>query len=128
MSLKPLKDWTIGEVVKACGDSECDHCALFADGGCIFGNDESPEYWDEEYIPHIMTFTPQEIEYAKLLQRMFPTATTIARYAQGAGNELTVRYIVKEQPHYATINPDTFPSIAPGTSVMLSEIARVQND
>jgi hypothetical protein len=125
MELKPLKDWTIGEVAKACSDSECNHCALFADGGCIFGDDEIPEYWDEEYIPHIMTFTPQEIEDAKTLQRMFPNIKTISRTYGGI---LAIDSPVSSMLCGFELAPQMFPGIAHGETFKLSDIVRCDDE
>jgi hypothetical protein len=112
---KPLKDWTLKEIKAYCLEHNCDsEC-------CFFGREfnackvlDCPNTWNLTDSPR---FTSQEAEDAKVLLRAFPCYDTVER------NDIGTVHISAAKMGWRTISRNMFPSVKPGETVSLKEIA-----
>lgn len=115
---KPLKDWTLGEVVEECSrNEECYKCPFYknsahTDSMCrVCGPELNPkDDWDIEETPR---FTQQEVERAKAIKVLFPCAIAVVKAPSGS---------VSVSGASLTLSIEYFPSIQPGQSYTLDEI------
>jgi hypothetical protein len=78
-----------------------------------------PKFWDLTDQPQ---FTEREVEDAKTLMRAFPEPTSIDRDVSGAS------FLNLGNDHVILIRGSVFPSIKPGETVSLKEIAGCNNE
>ena len=77
---KPYKDWTLAEAKAFCAErgpgrddyDPCDDCPLWS---VLCANEPTPEKW------WLHAFTPAEVEEAKAIKKLFPTAITVEKRA-----------------------------------------------
>jgi hypothetical protein len=117
---KPLKDWTIGELLEHCKchtseNENCVNCDVKAKVGCCFF-DCGPADLDLSDKPR---WTEQEVERAKAIKEIFPNAYKLARNLSA----ITIYRVEDDIPFYlATIQAERFHSLRPGETVKLDEI------
>ncbi len=117
---KPLKDWTIGELLEHCKchtseNENCVNCDVKAKVGCCFF-DCDPADLDLSDKPR---WTEQEVERAKAIKEIFPNAYKLARNLSA----ITIYRVEDDIPFYlATIQAERFHSLRPGETVTLDEI------
>lgn len=117
---KPLKDWTIGELLEHCKchtseNENCVNCDVKAKVGCCFF-DCDPADLDLSDKPR---WTEQEVERAKAIKEIFPNAYKLARNLSA----ITIYRVEDDIPFYlATIQAERFHSLRPGETVKLDEI------
>ena len=114
---KPLKDWTLGELLEHCKchtseNESCMNCVVQAKIGCCFF-DCDPADLDLSDNPH---FTQQEVERAKAIKLIYPTA-----YRLEEADPL-IRVWDKEGVLLAHVDTNLFLSLQPGQSYTLDEI------
>lgn len=115
---KPLKDWTIGELLEHCKchtseNENCVNCDVKAKVGCCFF-DCDPADLDLSDKPR---WTEQEVEDAKCTKRILGV-DVVSRNEYGGG-------LVASQSNGSVsivITRELFPSIRPGETVTLDEI------
>lgn len=115
---KPLKDWTLGELQEWCyqyrkahTDRPCEQtCPIYQRGICRC---EWAYEWDLEEHPR---FTEQEVERAKAIKMLYPTA-----YRLEEADPL-IRVWDKEGKLLAYVNVTLFLSFKPEQSYTLDEI------
>ena len=115
---KPLKDWTIGELLEHCKchtseNENCVNCDVKAKVGCCFF-DCDPADLDLSDKPR---WTEQEVEDAKAIRHVFGRDGTIERHNKA----VTEPYSTLTFDHLY-INEDLFPSLLTGKTVKLDEI------
>lgn len=117
---KPLKDWTLGEVKAYCTGRDCyKECILAESPGKCKLLDVPPSEWDFEVKPR---FTEQEVADAKTLCRMWPNGEIkFTRATDGDCTMVQVQGSLRGCLGLGTV--DLFPSIKPGESYILNEIA-----
>ena len=110
---KPLKDWTLEEVVNHCNERECGFCELYQHHDCVLRL--SPNVWDLSGKPR---WTEQEVELFRAIQVLYPKAEYVERIKDsgviGLSNN-TCGWIMD-------IDKDLFQALRPGESVKLDEI------
>ena len=111
---KPLKGWTIGELLEHCKHHEnCVNCDVQAKIGCCFF-DCDPLDLDLSEKPR---FTQQEVEDAKKIKYLLPNAIGIGRQAG-----IIMLYVNRLDGSFTELKQDLFPSIQPGQEYTLDEI------
>ena len=121
---KPLKDWTLGEVLEACktymAQEECNPCPFLGKNGVCRFRDSPTDVWNLE-----RGFTEQEVEDAKTIKRMFgaDNFTHVHKdedgwpeMMDGPGEDGTVGWCS------IGMEKGMFPSLRPGETVTLDEI------
>ena len=117
--LKPYKDWTLAEAKAFCaergqgrkdGYDPCDKCPLWT----VLCATEYPEKW------WLHAYTPQEVEAAKAVRVLFPTASTI--YTSGHDHFIQVFDADGEVIHAFIEDRNPFPSLKKGETVKLDDI------
>lgn len=108
---KPLKDWTLGEAKEYCTDHDCGDCKLFQNHECLLSG--SPSKWRIEAKPR---FTEQEVERAKAIRLIYPTA-----YRLEEADPL-IRVWDKEGKLLSHVDTALFFSLRPGQCYNLDEI------
>jgi hypothetical protein len=118
---KPLKDWTVGELMQYCNSQDgCSDCDFYDENcKCVFFNN-SPNGW---YDPRKPKFTEQEREDAKSLLKMFGKHISLAN--KGAGVRLIDDRV---GGMYIYLKEGTFPSISYGKFYTLAEIAGCEDE
>jgi len=116
-SSKPLKDWTLEEARNYCRGIICFECWFYddkegSDSFCRLAPD--PEKWNFLDPPR---FTPEEVEDAQTLKRLFPDIAGLKREDSHA-----LKAIMRGSYTEYFIYPELFPSIQPGESVSISDI------
>lgn len=117
---KPLKDWTLGEVKECCNGNDCyAGCALAKSPGKCKILYVLPCSWDLAEKPR---WTEQEVADAKTLCRMWPNGEIkFTRATDGDCTMVQVQGSLRGCLGLGTV--DLFPSIKPGQSYILNEIA-----
>ena len=114
---KPLKDWTLGEAKEYCTsrNGNCaDDCIFSKKGiGMVCGISPKPVWWT---LPEKPRFTQQEVERAKAIRVIYPTA-----YRLEEADPL-IRVWDKEGKLLSHVDTALFPSHQPGQSYTLDEI------
>ena len=114
---KPLKDWTLGEAKEYCTsrNGNCaDDCIFSKKGiGMVCGIAPKPVWWT---LPEKPRFTEQEVERAKAIRVIYPTA-----YRLEEANPL-IRVWDKEGKLLAHVDVNLFLSLKPEQSYTLEEI------
>ena len=111
---KPLKDWTLGEIKNYCEKHDCTKdCPCSASNGECKINRVNPCEWDLEENPR---FTEQEVERAKAIRVIYPTA-----YRLEEADPL-IRVWDKEGKLLSHVDTALFPSHQSGQSYTLDEI------
>ena len=114
---KPLKDWTLGEAKEYCTsrNGNCaDDCIFSKKGiGMVCGIAPKPVWWT---LPEKPRFTEQEVERAKAIKLIYPTA-----YRLEEADPL-IRVWDKEGKLLAHVDVNLFLSFQPGQSYTLDEI------
>ena len=114
---KPLKDWTLGEAKEYCTsrNGNCaDDCIFSKKGiGMVCGIAPKPVWWT---LPEKPRFTQQEVERAKAIKVIYPTA-----YQLEEADPL-IRVWDKEGKLLAHVDVNLFLSFQPGQSYTLDEI------
>ena len=114
---KPLKDWTLGEVKEYCTsrNGNCaDDCIFSKKGiGMVCGIAPKPVWWT---LPEKPRFTQQEVERAKAIRLIYPTA-----YRLEEADPL-IRVWDKEGKLLSHVDTALFPSHQSGQSYTLDEI------
>lgn len=113
---KPLKDWTLGEIQEKCksyGKFECCNCPMLAGDeiGCKING--CPMEWNLTEPPR---FTEQEVERAKAIRLIYPTA-----YRLEEADPL-IRVWDKEGKLLAHVDVNLFLPLNPEQSYTLDEI------
>lgn len=117
---KPLKDWTIGELLEHCKchtseNENCVNCDVKAKVGCCFF-DCDPADLDLSDKPR---WTEQEVERAKAIKEIFPDAYKLARNLSA----IAIYGVEDDISFYlATIQAERFHSLRPDETVTLDEI------
>lgn len=119
---KPLKDWTLGEVVAECNAREvCYECPFFdnsahSDSSCRICTIETTpvESWNLSECPR---FTEQDVEDAKAVKRVFGRDGTVKRLNKA----ITDPYSNLTFDHMY-INESMFPCVFEGQEYTLDEI------
>ena len=111
---KPLKGWTIGELLEHCKchtseNESCMNCVVQAKIGCCFF-DCDPLDLDLSGKPR---FTQQEVEMAKAIRTLWPCASAVAKAESGSISVVGAPM---------ALNTDHFPSIKPKEIVEIDEI------
>lgn len=113
---KPLKDWTLEEVVNHCNERECGFCELYQHHDCVLRL--SPNVWDLSGKPR---WTEQEVEDAKTLCRMWPGGEIeFKRYVDGRCTMVHIQGSLHGCLDLGQV--DLFPSLRPGETVTIDEI------
>lgn len=111
---KPLKDWTLGEVKAYCTGRDCyKDCELAQSPGKCKILDVTPSEWDLDEKPR---FTEQEVERAKAIKLIYPTA-----YRLEEADPL-IRVWDKEGKLLSHVDTALFFSLRPGQCYNLDEI------
>ena len=114
---KPLKDWTLWEAKEYCTsrNGNCaDDCIFSKKGiGMVCGIAPKPVWWT---LPEKPRFTQQEVERAKAIKVIYPTA-----YQLEEADPL-IRVWDKEGKLLAHVDVNLFLSFQPGQSYTLDEI------
>ena len=114
---KPLKDWTLGEAKEYCTsrNGNCaDDCIFSKKGiGMVCGIAPKPVWWT---LPEKPRFTEQEVEKAKAIRVIYPTA-----YRLEEADPL-IRVWDKEGKLLSHVDTALFPSHQSGQSYTLDEI------
>ena len=114
---KPLKDWTLGEAKEYCTsrNGNCaDDCIFSKKGiGMVCGIAPKPVWWT---LPEKTRFTEQEVERAKAIRLIYPTA-----YRLEEADPL-IRVWDKEGKLLAHVDVNLFLSLKPEQSYTLDEI------
>ena len=114
---KPLKDWTLGEAKEYCTsrNGNCaDDCIFSKKGiGMVCGIAPKPVWWT---LPEKPRFTQQEVERAKAIRLIYPTA-----YRLEEADPL-IRVWDKEGKLLAHVDVNLFLSLKPEQSYTLDEI------
>ena len=114
---KPLKDWTLGEAKEYCTsrNGNCaDDCIFSKKGiGMVCGIAPKPVWWT---LPEKPRFTQQEVERAKAIKVIYPTA-----YQLEEADPL-IRVWDKEGKLLAHVDVNLFLSFQSGQSYTLDEI------
>lgn len=114
---KPLKDWTLGEAKEYCTsrNGNCaDDCIFSKKGiGMVCGIAPKPVWWT---LPENPRFTQQEVERAKAIKLIYPTA-----YRLEEADPL-IRVWDKEGNLLAHVDVNLFLSLNPEQSYTLDEI------
>ena len=114
---KPLKDWTLGEAKEYCTsrNGNCaDDCIFSKKGiGMVCGIAPKPVWWT---LPEKPRFTQQEVERAKAIRLIYPTA-----YRLEEADPL-IRVWDKEGKLLSHVDTALFPSHQSGQSYTLDEI------
>ena len=114
---KPLKDWTLGEAKEYCTsrNGNCaDDCIFSKKGiGMVCGIAPKPVWWT---LPEKPRFTQQEVERAKAIKLIYPTA-----YRLEEADPL-IRVWDKEGKLLSHVDTALFPSHQSGQSYTLDEI------
>ena len=114
---KPLKDWTLGEAKEYCTsrNGNCaDDCIFSKKGiGMVCGIAPKPVWWT---LPEKPRFTEQEVERAKAIRLIYPTA-----YRLEEADPL-IRVWDKEGKLLAHVDVNLFLSLKPEQSYTLDEI------
>ena len=113
---KPLKDWTLEEVVNHCNERECGFCELYQHHDCVLRL--SPNVWDLSGKPR---WTEQEVERAKAIKVLYPVVKTLA-YVDIVGQTF---YMYDDEDNYkgSLDNLDeTFPTLRSIRRATLDEI------
>ena len=114
---KPLKDWTLGEAKEYCTsrNGNCaDDCIFSKKGiGMVCGIATKPVWWT---LPEKPSFTQQEVERAKAIRLIYPTA-----YRLEEADPL-IRVWDKEGKLLSHVDTALFPSHQSGQSYTLDEI------
>ena len=109
---KPLKDWTLGECMGECSKLTyrgltCEQCSL----NKICGN--AVDEWDLSEKPR---WTEQEVERAKAIKVLWPTAEKLYR------GTATITIYTCSQLFIIDLRAELFPSLHPSKTVTLDEI------
>ena len=114
---KPVKDWTLGEAKEYCTrrNGNCaDDCIFSKKGiGMVCGIAPKPVWWT---LPEKPRFTEQEVERAKAIKLIYPTAYRME------GADPLIRVWDKEGKLLSHVDTALFFSIRPGQSYTLDEI------
>ena len=114
---KPLKDWTLGEAKEYCTsrNGNCaDDCIFSKKGiGMVCGIAPKPVWWT---LPEKPRFTQQEVERAKAIRLIYPTA-----YRLEEADPL-IRVWDKEGKLLSHVDTALFFSLRPGQCYNLDEI------
>ena len=118
---KPLKDWTLGEVMAECEKhtAHCVGCPLWTDAaGCRLDTscyrDNDPKQWNLSEPPR---WTEQDKEDAKALKRMIKNAHHVRRCVE----EVSLQLYGKYNDYILTLN-NCFAALPPQTEFTLDEI------
>lgn len=119
---KPLKDWTLGEIVVECekhaGYCKADACPFFTvdTGDCKIKEicRIYPRFWILSEPPR---WTEQDKEDAKALRRLIPDAYILCRYSAN-----TFLKLYDRDDNYIMNLNDCFPGLPLGEKVTLYEI------
>lgn len=114
---KPIKDYTLGEAQELCKKTDintCEEGKCPLNRWCTSVKHNDPEYWILTDQP---SWTPEEVERAKMLKELIPEA---ARLERGA----TVVYVLGGfgGGYCCALGADRFPTIRIGEIVKLEEI------
>ena len=114
---KPLKDWTLGEAKEYCTsrNGNCaDDCIFSKKGiGMVCGIAPKPVWWT---LPEKPRFTEQEVERAKAIRLIYPTAYRLEE------TDPLIRVWDKEGKLLAHVDVNLFLSLKPEQSYTLDEI------
>lgn len=117
--MKRIRDYTLGEAQEICQSRDkCTGCVLDLDNACRIGFCRRPDLFDLTDRPH---FTPQEVEDAQVLMRLFGYSGN-SKIKRLSANELWVEGGVDERVWARRLQLSAFPSIAVGEVYTLDEI------